>query len=99
MQTTVLNYRVIVKPDEYTGTNKPCFTAYCSALGVADGGDTIKEAMKNITGAIRAAITTERMSNSRSVVVPKGNRILTKGTLHTILRQAKISVEEFIELL
>jgi len=99
MQTTVLNYRVIVKPDEYTGTNKPCFTAYCSALGVADGGDTIKEAMKNITGAIRAAITTERMSNSRSVVVPKGNRILTKGTLHTILRQAKISVEEFTDLL
>ncbi len=97
MQTTILNHRVIVKPDQYTGTNKPCFTAYCPALGVADGGDTAKEAMKNITGAIRSANTTERKSKNRYVVVPKANRILTKGTLRAILHQAKIPLKEFLK--
>ncbi len=98
MQTRILNYRVMVKPDQYTGTDKPCYTAYCPALGVADGGDTVKEAMRNITGAIRAALTIDRKSKNLSVVVPKVNRILTKGTLHAILRQADISLDEFLKL-
>ncbi|MBI3343017.1 type II toxin-antitoxin system HicB family antitoxin [Candidatus Gottesmanbacteria bacterium] len=56
MQTTVLNYRIIVEPDERTGTNEPCFTAYCPTLGVADGGDTIEEALANVRGAIEAYV-------------------------------------------
>lgn len=56
MQTTILNYRIIVEPDEYTGTDEPCFTAYCPTLGVADGGDTIEEAINNVIGAIRAYV-------------------------------------------
>ena len=42
------NYRIIVEPDERTGTNKPCFTAYCPTLGLADDGDTLQEALENI---------------------------------------------------
>lgn len=56
MQTTILNYRIIVEPDERTGTNEPCFTAYCPTLGVADGGDTIEEALANVRGAIEAYV-------------------------------------------
>ncbi len=56
MQTTVLNYRIIVEPDTYTGSNKPCFTAFCPTLGVADGGDTVEEALKNVKGAIEAYV-------------------------------------------
>ncbi|MBI3559715.1 type II toxin-antitoxin system HicB family antitoxin [Candidatus Gottesmanbacteria bacterium] len=56
MQTTVLNYRIIVEPDERTGTNESCFTAYCPTLGVADGGDTIEEALANVRGAIEAYV-------------------------------------------
>ena len=43
MQTTILNYRVIVEPDTQTGTDKPGFTALCPTLGVADDGDTVEE--------------------------------------------------------
>ncbi len=56
MQTTILNYRIVIEPDQYTGTNKPCYTAYCPTLGVADGGDTIEEAIKNVQGAIEAYV-------------------------------------------
>lgn len=52
-EKTVLNYRVIVEPDERTGTNEPCFSAYCPTLGVADDGDTIDEALENIKEGIK----------------------------------------------
>ena len=48
----VLDYRVVVKPDKRLGGNKPCFTAYCSTLGVADDGDTVEEALENIRKTI-----------------------------------------------
>lgn len=56
MKTTVLNYRVIVSPDKQTGTGKSGFTALCPTLGVADDGDTVEEALKNIRGAIEAYV-------------------------------------------
>lgn len=56
MQARVLNYRIIIEPDEETGTGKPGFTAHCPTLGVADDGDTVEEAIKNIRGAIKAYV-------------------------------------------
>lgn len=56
MRTKVLNYRVIVSPDIQTGTNKAGFTALCPTLGVADDGDTVEEALKNVKGAIQIYI-------------------------------------------
>lgn len=56
MQTTVLNYRIIVEPDTQTGTGKPGYTALCPSLGVADDGDTVEEALKNVKGAIEAYV-------------------------------------------
>lgn len=56
METKVLNYRIIIEPDEQTGTGKPGFTAYCPTLGVADDGDTIDEAIENVRGAIKAYV-------------------------------------------
>lgn len=56
MQTTVLNYRIIIEPDHQTGTRKAGYTALCPTLGVADDGDTIEEALKNIHGAISAYV-------------------------------------------
>lgn len=53
MEKVVLNYRVIIEPDERTGTNEPCFTAYCPTLGIADGGDTIEEASASIKEGIQ----------------------------------------------
>ncbi|MDA1316937.1 MAG: hypothetical protein O3B87_02835 [bacterium] len=48
MKTNVLNYRIIVSPDEQIGTGKPAFTAVCPTLGIADDGETVEEALKNI---------------------------------------------------
>ncbi len=56
MQTTILNYRVIIEPDIQTGTGKSGFTAFCPTLGVADDGDTIEEALANVKGAIKAYV-------------------------------------------
>jgi len=53
MEKVILNYRVIVEPDERTGTNESCFTAYCPTLGIADGGDTIEEALASIKEGIQ----------------------------------------------
>lgn len=56
METKVLNYRIIIEPDVRTGTKKPCFTAYCPTLGIADSGDTVEEAIFNIKKGIQAWI-------------------------------------------
>ena len=56
MQTTVLNYRIIVEPDTQTGTGKSGYTAYAPSLGVADDGATIEEAISNVRGAIEAFV-------------------------------------------
>ena len=64
METTVLNYRIIVKPDKQTGTNKLGFTAFCPTLGVADDGDTVDEALINVKNAIKAYI--EVLSQSKT---------------------------------
>ncbi len=49
---TVLNYRVILKPDTRIGSKKPCYVAFCPTLGVVDDGDTPEKALKNIRNTI-----------------------------------------------
>ena len=56
MKVRVLNYRIIVTPDTQTGTGKAGYTAFCPTLGVADDGDTVEEALKNVKGAIQAYV-------------------------------------------
>lgn len=56
METKILNYRVIVETDTYTGSKKRCYLAYAPALDVADNGDTIEEAITHITEAIRCRV-------------------------------------------
>ncbi|MGB9706489.1 MAG: type II toxin-antitoxin system HicB family antitoxin [Microgenomates group bacterium] len=53
MQTKVLNYRVIIKPDKRTGTGESCFSALCPTLGIADDGDTFEEALNNLQKLIK----------------------------------------------
>jgi len=47
------NYQIIIYPDKTFGGNKTCFTAYCPALEIADSGETIEEALKNIKSLIK----------------------------------------------
>lgn len=48
METKVLNYRITIEPDTRVGTNESGYAVYCQTLGLADGGDTIEEAIENI---------------------------------------------------
>lgn len=45
-------YRVLVQPDERTGTNEPAYTAYVPTLGIASDGDSESEALTNAQEAI-----------------------------------------------
>ncbi|HOZ02907.1 MAG TPA: type II toxin-antitoxin system HicB family antitoxin [Candidatus Woesebacteria bacterium] len=45
---TILDYRVIVKPDKRTGSNKDCYVATCPTLGLTDDGTTVEEAISNV---------------------------------------------------
>ena len=53
METTALNYRIIIEPDEEIGTGKTGFTASCPTLGIADDGMSVEEALTNIKKLIR----------------------------------------------
>ena len=81
MQTDILNYHIIVKPDVETGTGKPGFTAYCPTLGVADGGDTVEEAISNVKEAIKAYVASLK-ADGASVPTDNPNQdILTQVSL------------------
>ncbi len=101
METTILNYHVVVEPDTYTGTDEPCFTAYCYELGIADGGDTIEEALERIKDAIECYESSpdEEKTSGTSIVLPSDNRTLTTGTVKMLIAQLGISVDEFLKLL
>lgn len=71
MVTKILNYRVFLEPDTYTGSKKRCYLAYAPALDVADNGDTIEEAIKNITEAVRCRIAA-LIADGEPVPAPEG---------------------------
>ncbi len=88
MKTTVLNYRIIIEPDTQTGTKKPGFTAYCPTLGVADDGDTVEQALKNIKGAIKAYVDS---------LIDDGLPIPKDQTDHDIVTSTQIQVSGNIQ--
>ncbi|MEK7623189.1 MAG: type II toxin-antitoxin system HicB family antitoxin [Patescibacteria group bacterium] len=53
MKKKILQYLVIVEPDERTGTDEPCYTVFCPTLGLADSGDTVEEALERMGALIR----------------------------------------------
>ena len=55
METKVLNYRIIIEPEEYPN-GKKVFNAYCPTLGVTDYGDSVEEVIKSIENGILLAI-------------------------------------------
>ena len=66
MKTKVLNYRIIVTPDTQTGTGKAGYTAFCPTLGVADDGNTVEEALRNVKGAIQTYV--DSLAEDKQVV-------------------------------
>jgi len=81
----VFNYQVIVYSDRTVGSNKPCFTAYCPILEVADSGKTIDEALNNIKNLIRFHLGCLKKEKS-----PIPNGFDLKG--EEVITTAKVSI-------
>jgi len=52
METTVLNYRIIVEQEENSQTGKKVYVSLCPKLGVSDWGNTIDQAINRIQEAV-----------------------------------------------
>lgn len=76
----MLNYSVIIKPDERTGTDQPCYSAYCPTLDIYSEGDTVEQALENMRGAIK--VTLEVIAEDhRSIPVESQSAFLTRTSV------------------
>lgn len=55
MKAKILNYQVIVSPDEYP-SGKKCYNVYCPTLEISDYGDTLEQALEHMRGAIEVYV-------------------------------------------
>lgn len=81
MKTTILNYSIVIDPDTETGTEKPGFTAYCPALGIADDGNTVEEALANIQKTIKFHL---------SCLTEEGETIPSPNSNHSFLTNVQV---------
>ena len=80
METYILNYRIIIESDKRTGTNEPGYSVYCPTLGLADGGDTIEEAIENIKSLIKFHIKC-LAKDGKKIPVDKEEEIITTAKI------------------
>ena len=84
MDTTILNYRIIVEPDVRVGTNEPGFSAYCPTLDIADGGDTIEAALSSIREGIECRV---EALIAEGIPVPRPDNVET-----TVVATSKVKI-------
>ena len=84
MDTTILNYRIIVEPDVRVGTNEPGFSAYCPTLDIADGGDTIEAALFSIREGIKCRV---EALIAEGIPVPQPDNVET-----TVVATSKVKI-------
>ena len=82
MQKQVLNYRIIIEPEKMG--KKVVYNAYCDTLGLADYGDSIDEAVKNIKSLIKFHI---------ECLLEDGLEVPTENTEEELVASTKVSIE------
>lgn len=82
MQTKVLNYRVILEPENYPNGDK-VYNAHCPTLGITDYGDSVEKVLESIEAGILLAIES---------LAGKGEEIPTDNIEEQIVASAKVSV-------
>jgi len=76
MDTKILNYQVVVTPDEYPD-GKPCYNVYCPTLDISDYGNTIDEALSSMQEAIELYVET-LVEDKKSVPADKSGMLFTQ---------------------
>lgn len=82
MQKQILNYRIIIEPEKMG--KKVVYNAYCPILGLADYGDSIDEALKNIQGLIKFHIKS---------LLDDGHEVPTENTTEEVITSARVSIQ------
>lgn len=82
MQKQVLNYRIIMEPEKMG--KKVVYNAYCPALGLADYGDSLDEAFKNIQSLIKFHIES---------LLEDGLEVPTENTQEEVITSTRISIQ------
>ena len=82
MQKQVLNYRIIIEPEKMG--RKIVYNVYCDTLGLADYGDSIDEAVKNIKLLIKFHI---------ECLLEDGLEVPTENTEEELVASTKVSIE------
>src|SRR3989344_6959551 len=81
MQKQILNYRIIIEPEKMG--RKTVYNAYCPTLGVADWGDSIDNAIKNIRSLIKFHI---------ECLLEDGVEVPTENVDQEIFTSTKVSI-------
>ena len=82
MQTKVLNYRIIIEPEKQD--KKIAYNAYCPTLGLADYGDSIDKAVKNIKGLIKFHIES---------LIAEGFEVPQENTSAELITSTTVSIQ------
>lgn len=82
MQKRVLNYRIIIEPEKMG--KKTVYNAYCPTLGLADYGDSIDEALKNIQALVKFHIKS---------LLEDGLEVPTENTTEEVITATKVSIQ------
>ena len=82
MQTKVLSYRIIIEPEKQG--KKTVYNAYCPTLGVADYGDSIDSAIKNINRLIKFHIES---------LLQEGVEVPRENTVEELIASTSVSIQ------
>ena len=81
MQAKILSYRIIIEPEKQG--KKIVYNAYAPSLGLADYGDSIDEAIKNIKSLIKFHV---------ECLLEEGLEIPQENTTEEIITSTKVSI-------
>lgn len=82
MNKQILNYRIIIEPEKQG--KKVVSNAYCPTLGLADYGDSIDEAFKNIQSLIKFHI---------ECLLEDGLEVPSENTEEEVITSTKVSIQ------
>lgn len=81
MQKQILNYRIIIEPEKMG--RKTVYNAYCDTLGLADYGDSVEEAVKNIKSLMKFHI---------ECLLEEGIEVPAENTDEELIMSTKVSI-------